>query len=140
MDPTSSIRRLGFRRWYERELIKCHAALVTCLLSGLLLAAMFETVSLREFGWTLVSELGVVFAAIATGIISWRSYITILERAERYGESSNCPKCNAYGLFKVLSTGMDTHPGPTAEAVAPLDAAWLRVECKKCGTPWRMPE
>ena len=40
MDPTASIRRLGFRRWYERELIKSHGALVTCLLSGLTLAAM----------------------------------------------------------------------------------------------------
>ena len=83
MDPSSSIRRLGFRKWYERELIKCHAALVTCLLSGLLVAALFETVNLREFGWTLVSELAVVFAAIATAILSWRAYITILERAER---------------------------------------------------------
>jgi flagellar biosynthesis protein FliQ len=140
VDPTSSIRRLGFRKWYERELIKCHAALVTCLLSGLLVAALFETVNLREVGWTLVSELAVVFAAIATGIVSWRTYITILQRAELYGESSNCPNCHAYGRFKVIATGLDAHPGPTAEAVAPLEAAWLRVECNKCGTPWRMPE
>ena len=34
MDPVTSIRNLGFRKWYERELIKCHAALVTCLLCG----------------------------------------------------------------------------------------------------------
>ena len=40
MDPTSSIRRLGFRKWYERELIKCHAALVTCFLCGLTVAAL----------------------------------------------------------------------------------------------------
>ena len=39
MDPTASIRRLGFRKWYERELVKSHGALVTCFLCGLTVAA-----------------------------------------------------------------------------------------------------
>ena len=139
MDPTSSIRRLGFRRWYERELIKSHAALVTCLLSGLTLAAMMESL-FGTTGWTFVSMVGIAFAAGAIGWLSWRSYITILQRAELYGERSNCPSCNAYGRFTVLTTGMDQEPGRVAEAVAPLNAAWLRVQCKQCGTAWRMPE
>ena len=139
MDPTSSIRRLGFRRWYERELIKSHAALVTCLLCGLTLAAMMETL-MANSGWMFVSMLGVAFSAGAIGWISWRTYITILQRAEFYGERSNCPKCSAYGHFKVIATGLDSDPGRTAQAVAPLEAAWLRVECNKCGTGWRLPE
>jgi hypothetical protein len=139
VDPTSSIRRLGFRRWYERELIKSHAALVTCLLSGLTLAAMMESL-FGTTGWTFVSMVGIAFAAGAIGWLSWRSYITILQRAELYGERSNCPSCNAYGRFTVLTTGMDHEPGRVAEAVAPLNAAWLRVQCKQCGTAWRMPE
>jgi hypothetical protein len=139
VDPTSSIRRLGFRRWYERELIKSHAALVTCLLSGLTLAALMESL-FGTTGWTFVSMVGIAFAAGAIGWLSWRSYITILQRAELYGERSNCPSCNAYGRFTVLTTGMDHEPGRVAEAVAPLNAAWLRVQCKQCGTAWRMPE
>ena len=51
MDPTASIRKLGFRRWYERQLIDCHAALVTCLLCGLTVAALLEQVNFRDFGW-----------------------------------------------------------------------------------------
>jgi hypothetical protein len=35
---------------------------------------------------------------------------------------------------------MDSEPDPAALAVAPLESAWLRVECRKCGTAWRMPE
>ena len=139
MDPTSSIRRLGFRRWYERELIKGHAALVTCLLAGLTLAAMMEAL-VATTGWAFVSMLGIAFAAGAIGWLSWRSYITILQRAELYGERSNCPKCGDYGRFNVVATGMDTHPGRIADAVAPLPAAWLKVECRQCGTGWRMPE
>ena len=140
MDPTSSIRRLGFRKWYERELIKCHAALVTCFLSGLTVAALLEQVQVTELGWKPLAALLVVFCAIAVGWMSWRSYITILERAERYGQRSRCPSCAAYARFKVIATGLDPEPGPTAEAVAPLEAAWLRVQCNKCGTSWRMPE
>jgi hypothetical protein len=140
MDPTSSIRKLGFRRWYERQLIVCHAALVTCLLCGLVAAAMLEQVNFREFGWQPAGMLAVIVSALALCFISWRSYITVLQRAELYGQRSNCPSCNAYGRFKVLATGMDAEPGVTATAVAPLQAAWLRVECRMCATTWRMPE
>ena len=140
MDPTSSIRRLGFRKWYERELIKCHAGLVTCFLCGLTAAALLEQVHFSNFDFRSASMLAIVFAAVAIGWLSWRSYITILQRAERYGERSSCPNCRAYGRFKVIATGLDPEPGPTAEAVAPLEAAWLRVQCNKCGTAWRMPE
>lgn len=140
MDPTSSIRKLGFRKWYERELIKCHGALVTCFLCGITVAAMFERVSLKNFGWGPFSSLLLMVACAVLGWASWRSYITILQRAELYGERSNCPQCKSYGTFNVVATGMDDIPGRAASAVAPLQAAWMRVECRKCGTGWRMPD
>lgn len=140
MDPTSKIRKYGFRRWYERQLIESHAALVTCLLCGLTLAALIEQITLLRMDLKSLSLVGVAFAAIVLGGLSWRHYITVLERAERYGESSMCPQCKAYARFEILSTGMDEIPGPAAQAVAPLEAAWLRVRCKGCGTAWRMPE
>ena len=130
MDPTSSIRRLGFRKWYERELIKCHAALVTCFLCGLTVAALLEAVSFENFGPGPISMLAIVFAAIAIGWASWRTYITLLQRAERYGERSSCPSCKSYGRFNILSTGV---------VAGPADP-WLQVQCRRCGTAWRMPD
>src|SRR5687767_1308656 len=133
MDPTSSIRRLGFRKWYERELIKCHGALVTCFLAGLTVAALLEhATSQTTWSWGTARDLAIVFAAAIIGWLSWRSYITILERAERYGERSTCPNCRAYAKFQIIATGLDEEPGPAAIAVAPLEAAWLRVQCRKC--------
>lgn len=140
MDPTASIQRLGFRKWYERELIKCHAALVTCFLCALLAAALMEQLDKLSLGWEPASLLLVVFGAIILGWTSWRSYITILKRAELYGQRSSCPQCHAYARFNVVASGEDTTPGPIAVAVAPLGAAWMRVECRKCGTVWRMPD
>jgi hypothetical protein len=36
------IRKLGFRRWYERQLLESHACLVTCFLCTILLAVCLE--------------------------------------------------------------------------------------------------
>ena len=138
MDPTASIRKLGFRRWYERQLILCHAALVTCLLCGILIAALMEELNMSA-GWQHAYVIAIVVSAAALGLYSWRSYITVLERAERYGERSTCPECKTYARFDILSTGLD-EAAPAAQAVAPLQAAWLRVQCRKCGTAWRMPD
>ena len=140
MDPTSGIRRLGFRKWYERELIKSHAALVTCFLCGLTVAAVLEEVHFTGSLWAQAGMLAVVFAAAATGWLSWRSYITVLQRAERYGERSVCPACTAYGRFKVMDSGVDRTMGAASSGVAPLECAWMKVECLKCGTGWRMPD
>jgi formate dehydrogenase maturation protein FdhE len=140
MEPVNSIRRLGFRKWYTRQLIDCHLSLVTCFLCGIVLAACVEVLGSREFGMGSASLLGAFVAAMALGWYSWRRYITVLERAERYGERSNCPACRVYGVFEVLNAGIDTIPGPTATAVAPLEVTWMRVKCRKCGAAWRMPE
>ena len=140
MDPTSSIRKLGFRKWYERELIKCHAALVTCFLCGLTMAAVLEQVQFTGPPAGQAAMLAVVFIAAVVGWFSWRSYITVLQRAERYGESSNCPACGAYGRFTIVESGMDSIPSPAAAQVAPLESAWMTVECRKCARTWRMPE
>lgn len=139
MNVPASVARLGFRKWYERELIKSHAALVTCFLCGVLVAAMVETLELGRGIWKPVSMLVMVGAAIL-GWISWRSYITMLNRAERYGERSTCPTCQTYGRFKVLESGSESIPSAGAQAVAPLSFEWMKVECRKCGTGWRMPE
>lgn len=139
MDVPADVARLGFRKWYERELIKSHAALVTCLLCGILIAALVETLDIPGGAWKPAALLGMVLAGIL-GCMSWRSYITMLNRAERYGAHSNCPKCAAYGTFTVLDSGMDPVPSAGAREVAPLAYSWMKVQCRKCGTGWRMPE
>ena len=121
--------------------MKCHGALVTCFLAGLTVAAVLESATTAlAWSWSTTWQLGIVFVAILVAWWSWRTYITVLDRAERYGERSACPQCKAYARFEILATGLDDVPGPAAVAVAPLEAAWLRVRCRKCGAAWRMPD
>ena len=140
MEPVATIRRLGFRKWYERQLIDSHLCLTTCFLCGLLVAALLEEINITEFGLRPMILLAIVFAAIALGWYSWRRYFTVLLRAERYGERSTCSECRTYARFEITHSGVDTIPGETADAVAPLEVAWMRVKCRKCGASWRMPE
>ncbi len=138
MDPASGIRKLGFRKWYERQLLESHAALVTCLLCGIGIAALVEAVNVLEVSWASVSMLPALVGAAALAWATWRRYITVLERAERYGERSVCPSCGTYGRFEVVASGVE-HPADV-EARAPLPFSWLRVRCRRCGTGWRIPD
>lgn len=140
MDIAARIGKLGFRKWYERQLIDCHLSFATCFLSGITVAACFEALSFVEFGWKPVSLLAAILGAIALGLYSWRRYITVLARAETYAARSNCPACTVYGRFEILASG-HAGEGPYLDPQAtPLPCPWLRVRCRKCRTVWRIPD
>lgn len=128
MSAAEGIRRLGFRRWYERQLIESHACFLTCFLCMIVVLVCFERMNLRAGGWTPVTMLGIVFAAGGVGIAALRHYRTILYRAEHIAERSTCAQCAEYGRIRVLSAS-----DPAREAGA---APWMRVECRKCGNRW----
>lgn len=129
------IRRRGFRRWYERQLIESHAYLVTAFLALILLLAGFE--AMGELRGSPVYYAAIVGIAAGAGVlmwVAWQRFSVLLARAELFAESAACPRCRAWGKFEVLA----------AEAVAdddPPEAGrphWLRVRCKRCGEQWRV--
>jgi hypothetical protein len=140
MEPATSIRRLGFRRWYERKLIEAHLALVTCFLSVITLAACLEAVRFDELGWQQGALLAVVAASLLVSALSWRRYMRVLGLAERYGQRSTCPSCGAYARFEVVHAGASEIPGGPGEAGVPQFDVWMRLQCRKCGHAWRMPD
>jgi hypothetical protein len=110
------------------------------VLCGITVAACLEGIKFSEFGWKPAALLAAVIGSILLGLYSWRRYITVLQRAERYGDRAHCPSCNTYARFEILATGT-TAEGPYLDPVTDvLPYPWLRVRCRKCGTDWRMPE
>jgi hypothetical protein len=140
MDIASRIRRMGFRKWYERQLIESHLAFTTCFLAGITVAACLEALTLAELGWKPALLLAAVFGAVVVGWLSWRRYITVLERAEVYGSRSCCPQCKTYARFEILASGQVAEGPYLDPQPRPLPYPWLRVRCRRCGTAWRMPE
>lgn len=116
----ASVRRVGFQKWYERELLSSHAHMVLAIFSVIALLASFEAMG---GGTTLQQLMNLVFVVVTAGVGFWalRRYLFLLLRAEVIANQANCSDCGAYGRFKVVGEGT----GGTA-----------RVACLKCAHKW----
>lgn len=137
MASLDRIRTHGFRRWYERQLIDCHAWLVSWFLGLIVMVSGIEVAG--RGAASLVSGALMVLGGLAVIWYSWKRYHLLLEIAERLGEQAVCPKCQAYGKFKVQSSG----PAPLPDGGDPTlenhgGGLWLRVQCRKCGDEWTL--
>ena len=135
MTPAEGIAKLGFRRWYERELIEGHVYLVTCVLSLMLIAACLEQLDwsgpLMQFAFTLTAL--VLGGALCVGAL--QRYNFLLARAECFGEQSVCRGCKVYGVLSVIDAGAGE---PGSSPLTSADNSWVRVRCKRCGHEWRI--
>lgn len=117
------VRRVGFRKWYERELLSSHAHMVLALLATIALLGAFE--AFRDA--TLAEKLmDVVFVIVCAGIALWalRRYLFLLMHAEEVANQATCPQCAEYGRFDVV--GED------------LGRQQTLVCCRKCTARWRI--
>jgi len=117
MEPLESIRRLGFNRWYERQLIEGHAWFVSGFICLITIAACMEAISLRGSPWQLLGYAAAMLGAGIVGIYGFVRYQQILVRAERIGEQATCPGCDTYARFKLVSGSL--------------------AQCRKCAHHWR---
>jgi len=135
MTTAEQIRHLGFRRWYERQLIESYGYLAGAFLALTLLLAGFEGLDLvkRSQGFYLVLLMIAAAAGVFT-IIAWRRFRALLQRAEVFASGATCPECSAWGKFEVLAEERTT-PDDPPESGRPH---WLRVRCRKCSRDWRI--
>ena len=115
------IRRVGFRKWYERELLSSHAHMILAFLSVIAMMA-----SMEAFRGGKLSEklMDVLFVLVSAGIGLWalRRYLFLLMRAEVIANQANCSQCAEYGRFDVVSVS--------------ANATETQVCCKKCAHQW----
>lgn len=137
MASLDRIRTHGFRHWYERQLIECHAWLVSWFLGVIVLVSGLEVAG-SDTAARLTGIL-LLLGGLAVTLYSWKRYHLMLEVAERLGEQATCPGCQAYGKFKVESSG----PAPLPDGGDPAlenhgGGVWLRAKCRKCGDEWML--
>lgn len=132
MGPVDGIPKIGFRRWYERQLIESHAWFVTCFLGMVLLASSIDALDVREPGWRPVLLTIAFFGGAFVCLLAFRRYARILNRAEHWGSQSTCGACRAYGALRVLSAHRVPGQGGAYRE------EWLDVCCRRCGYTWRM--
>ena len=116
-----SFKRIGFRKWYERQLLSSHAHMVLAFLSVIALVASMEAFRTAD-GDTQMANVMYVVVCAAIGAWALRRYLFLLMRAEMAANQASCPDCGDYGRFRVLGTR------PRMQAID--------VCCRKCSRDW----
>jgi hypothetical protein len=126
MSTIEGIRKLGFRKWYERQLVEGHLYLVMMILAMLMAAAGYEVLSTEKTAFALLFDGAIVAAGALLAWFSWRRYTSKMIIAEHVGGQASCPGCRRYG-FRAVPV---SESGPQAR---PLQ---LIASCRQCGTRW----
>jgi len=124
MSAGQRIRKLGFRKWYERELMQSHANLLLLLFATLGLLASAEVLSGPMASIDRVQVLAGAVACVGIGYFALRRYLRLLNHAEYVADQAICRACDAYAKWELLSE----------EA----DGARLQVRCRKCAHHWQI--
>lgn len=119
MEPAHSIAKIGFRRWYERQLFYSFAWLTTCLLCAVIIVAILELVGFSAPGITPYLTIIVLYFVGLMGFHSWVLFARKIRQAQRYANHSTCEVCGCYGRYDVLT-----------------DAARFNVKCRQCAHEW----
>ena len=127
IDIPQSIQRLGFRKWYERQLLTGHSHLVLVVLCAVAVAGALEAYSTQPDSSRL-QMLASVGAAAAIGVWSLRRYLFLLTRAEFIANQAVCAACKTYGRWAI-----ESHAVADERAEQPPQ---MRVCCRKCQARW----
>jgi hypothetical protein len=117
----NSVKRIGFRKWYERQLLSSHAHMVLAFLSAIAIVGSMEAFRTASAHGRFVDVLFVLVSA-AIGIWAVRRYLFLLMRAEATANQASCPDCGDYGRFSVVA-----HRPRLRET---------DVRCRKCSRDW----
>jgi hypothetical protein len=118
------IAQHGFRRWYERELIRGHSHLLMLLLCAIGVMGAIEAFGQLHGPSRLLMVLGVLVAA-AVGAWAMRRYMYHLGRAEGLANQADCPHCGTYARWQLAEDANEQGSGLT-----------MKVCCRHCQGRW----
>lgn len=124
MTLADNIRKLGFRRWHERQLIEAHASLVTAFLSVIAIAVCLDQFHWRESGAKPLIMLVLMAAGFGLCLKTVTLYFKVLFRAEHYAAQAVCSACDTYGAIEIVRASLHD------------DGEQLQVRCRKCRHDW----
>ena len=124
MRLAEGIRRHGFRKWYERELLQSHAHLVLTFVCAI---GVFAAVEASGHSRTLQDRLidfGTVALCTAVGVWALRRYLRLLVTAEAVAHQADCPQCKTYGRLELIQSNASGDE--------------VQVRCRKCNHGWHI--
>lgn len=122
MHLADGLRRHGFRKWYERELLKSHGHLALLFLWTVGILASLESASTARSTGDRLQDLLSLLLCVGAGIWSLRRYLYLLSHAEAVAHQADCPSCGTYARLRLVS--------------ASRDGGVVGVSCKQCDHHW----
>ncbi|AUN93758.1 hypothetical protein [Pseudazoarcus pumilus] len=125
MKLADGIRKLGFIRWHERELLLGHGWLALALLVAVMCFTALE-LTFDAAGGALARIFGgLAFTLLALLTVHLLNrFFVHLVAAQRASAQAICPHCATFG--RLILIGEDFGLGR------------VRVRCRKCATEWAM--
>jgi len=127
MDLAEGIRRRGFRKWYEGQLLQSHLHMLLLLFCTIGLLGAFEVFDRAAAPGTQLSVALSALFCVGVGVLALRRYLFLLMHAEAAAHQAVCTGCGAYGRLELLPT----------VAAAKAD---VPVRCKRCGHSWSISD
>jgi hypothetical protein len=124
MRLADGIRKHGFRKWYERELLQSHGHMVLLLLCTLGILGSLEAASSARTLSDRVTDLLTTLLCAGAGVWSLRRYLYLLSHAEAVANQATCPGCQTYGRLNLLQ--------------ASEDGRTVMVSCRQCAQRWQI--
>lgn len=124
MTLAEGIRKHGFRKWYERELLQSHAHMALTFLCMIGLFAGFESLTRFSSWGEQLKDLGAIGLCAGVGLWALRRYLYLLNHAEAAAHQADCPQCKTYGRLDLLQSDASGNE--------------VQVRCRKCGHAWHI--
>lgn len=120
MRLADGIRKLGFRKWYERELLQSHGHMALTLLCTIGIMGALEASSGSRSQGDRISDMLTMLLCAGAGLWSLRRYLYLLAHAEAIANQADCPQCGTYARLRLVGT----------------DGSRVRVGCRQCSHEW----
>jgi len=120
------LRRHGFRKWYERELLQSHAHLALTFLCAVGLLAAFEAAAIFTSWSDRMIDALAILACGSIGYWAMRRYLYLLMHAENVAHQADCPQCGVYARFKLVEGAAAAHG--------------VLVRCRDCAHQWSIDD
>jgi hypothetical protein len=126
MRLADGIRKHGFRKWYERELLQSHAHLVLTFLCMIGVFAAFEALGRNRSWFDQAVDIAAILLCCVVGVWALRRYLYFLNHAEMTANQADCPQCKTYAAFNLEGENAREHA--------------VLVCCRRCQFRWTISD
>jgi hypothetical protein len=130
------VGKLGFQKWYEKQLRESHFWLVAAFTGLILLTIVFELFSAREIIVTVLVKVLILASGSAIGWHAFRKYSRSILLARSVGEVAICPPCH-YPSFSIVRREIPQANNMPVRIAHDLNQDGLLVSCRRCHHKWR---